>query len=60
MNKKTDSETSKWQDNALTAITETLEILADKKLIMDLKRGITEIATGKGIEWETAKQDILA
>lgn len=60
MNKKTNSELTKRQDKTLTAVIETIEILTDEQFITDVRLGMTEIASGKGIEWEKAKQDILA
>ena len=37
---------------------ETNEILSDPELVKSIKEGEAEIATGKGIPWEQAKQDL--
>lgn len=37
---------------------ETNEILSDPELVKAIKEGEAEIATGKGIPWEQAKQDL--
>jgi len=40
------------------SIIETLEILGDEKTRSALKRGIEEIASGKGIPWTKAKRSL--
>lgn len=40
------------------ALLETLEILGDANLMTDLRQGIAEAKSGKGIDWESAKQDL--
>lgn len=40
------------------SIVETLEILGDKKLTADLRKGIKEIDTGKEIPWDQAKRKL--
>ncbi len=40
------------------SIVETLEILGDKKLTADLRKGIKEVDKGKGIPWEQAKKKL--
>ncbi len=37
---------------------ETKEILADKKLMRDIRQGEKEIKEGKGIPWEKVKKDL--
>lgn len=37
---------------------ETNEILADKKLMRDIKQSEKEIVEGKGIPWEKAKRNL--
>jgi len=40
------------------SIAETLDILSDKDLVDALRRGIREVAEGKGIPWEVAKRKL--
>lgn len=42
------------------AIIETLEVLGDEKMMAALQKGIKEIAAGRGISWEKAKQELAA
>ena len=42
------------------SIVETLEILGDEKMRSALRRGIDEIAAGKGVPWEKAKRSLSA
>lgn len=37
---------------------ETMEILADKKLMMDIKQSEKEISQGKGIPWKKVKKQL--
>lgn len=37
---------------------ETKEILADRKLMKDIRQGEKEIKEGKGIPWEKVKKDL--
>lgn len=37
---------------------ETKEILSDKRLMRDIRRGEKEIKEGKGIPWEKVKKDL--
>jgi PHD/YefM family antitoxin component YafN of YafNO toxin-antitoxin module len=40
------------------AITETLEVLGDQKLMAALRRSIAELEAGEGIPWEQVKRDL--
>lgn len=40
------------------SIVETLEILGDKKLTADLRKGIKEVDKGKEIPWDQAKRKL--
>jgi prevent-host-death family protein len=40
------------------SITETMEILGDEKQMAALRRGIREIAEGKGIPWSKVKKNL--
>ena len=45
-----------WEE--YEAITETLEILADKDLMAALRKSISELKAGKSISWEEAKKKL--
>lgn len=40
------------------SLIETLEVLGDEKLMIDLKQSIQELQTGKLIPWEKVKKDL--
>ncbi len=40
------------------SLRETYEILADKKLMKDIREAEKEIADGKGIDWEDVKKEL--
>ena len=40
------------------SLVETMEVMSDKKLMADLRKGIREIKQGKGIPWEKVKADL--
>ncbi len=40
------------------ALVETLDLLGDEELMMNLRHSIQELATGQGIAWEQAKQEL--
>ena len=40
------------------SLVETLEVMNDKKLMADLRKGIREIERGKGIPWEKVKSEL--
>lgn len=40
------------------AITETLEVMADKELMEKLRQSVREVDEGAGISWEDAKRDL--
>ncbi len=42
------------------SLVETLEILGDAKAMAELRRGIRELAAGRGIPWEKAKRKLRA
>ena len=45
-----------WEE--YESITETLEIMSDKRLMTALRQGINELKAGKAIAWEEAKKKI--
>ncbi len=45
-----------WEE--YESITETLEIIGDKRLMAALREGIRELKAGKGIPWEQAKKNL--
>lgn len=45
-----------WEE--YESITETLEIMGDKRLMAALRQGIRELKAGKGIAWEQAKKTL--
>jgi len=42
------------------SIMETLEILGDEEMTAALRKGIEDIAAGKGVAWEKAKRELAA
>ena len=40
------------------SIVETLEVMSDKKLMADFRKGVRELKRGKGIPWEKVKADL--
>ncbi len=40
------------------SIVETLEVLSDEKLMMDLKQSIKEVRAGRLIPWEKIKKEL--
>ena len=42
------------------SIIETLELLGNEKMMAALRKGIAEIAAGKGVSWEKAKRELAA
>ena len=45
-----------WQH--YEAIIETLEILSDRTLMNNIRKGIVEANSGEGFDWESVKQDL--
>jgi antitoxin YefM len=45
-----------WQH--YESILETLEILGDSSLMLNLRQGITESQSAQGLDWESAKRDL--
>jgi len=41
-------------------VTETLEIMADDKLMAQLKQSVSELESGQGMPWEEARQVLRA
>lgn len=37
---------------------ETLDVMSDKRLVTDIRRGVKELKTGKGVSWEIAKKKL--
>jgi antitoxin YefM len=42
------------------SIVETLEVLGDETLITELRQGIREVETGKGVDWIQARKELEA
>ena len=40
------------------SLVETLEVMSDKKLMADFRKGVRELKQGKGIPWEKVKADL--
>jgi PHD/YefM family antitoxin component YafN of YafNO toxin-antitoxin module len=40
------------------SVIETMEVMSDKKLMADFRKGVKELKQGRGIPWEKVKADL--